>query len=396
MVEIEFIPEEISDSDNTINVEMSNGEISFLKSFIKEYNPKKIVEIGISAGGNTVNLLKWKNKDAQLFSIDIATQWYRDSTKLSGFMADELDYTDNWKIYRGYDYLDVCEEIGGDIDFIIIDTVHTMPGEFFTFLAALPYLKDGCIVVLHDIHLNMMKCSLNKFADYEVDAYCTGLLFGGVSSSKKWSLKADIISNIGAFVVDEYTRNNITDIFHILCSKWNYFPNDLNLVKYSDFVHNNYSEECYNLFMTCLRLQSNYFNHMQRQIGRVDILNSNRKNNTIEILNNSSFVNIDFPGWFVRDDGRGVVIQSNENEFDLKFKCVGEGLLNIFLRGPDVRDELGKRIPIHIQFNTFKVNDNNVIEDNISVWHDNPYVFKKDVDDGEIVEVHVEWELFKS
>ena len=43
-----------------------------------------------------------------------------------------------------------------DIDFIIIDTVHFMPGEFLTFLTALPQLKDGCIVVLHDIHLNMV------------------------------------------------------------------------------------------------------------------------------------------------------------------------------------------------------------------------------------------------
>ena len=136
MSEIELISKGITKQDNTINVEMSNDEIWFLKYFIKKFNPKKIVEIGISAGGNTVNLLRWKHKNAQLFSIDISTEWYKDRTKLSGFMADELKIKENWKIYRGCDYLDIYEEIGNDIDLIIIDTVHTLPGEFFTFLVA--------------------------------------------------------------------------------------------------------------------------------------------------------------------------------------------------------------------------------------------------------------------
>lgn len=51
MVEIELEVEELSSSDNTINVEMSMEEISFLKTFIKTYKPKKIVEVGVSAGG---------------------------------------------------------------------------------------------------------------------------------------------------------------------------------------------------------------------------------------------------------------------------------------------------------------------------------------------------------
>ena len=89
MKEIELIAKDISPEDNTINVEMSKDEIWFLKYLLKTYNPQKIVEIGISAGGNTVNLLQWKNKDAQLFSIDISTHWYQDNTKFSGWMAEE-------------------------------------------------------------------------------------------------------------------------------------------------------------------------------------------------------------------------------------------------------------------------------------------------------------------
>ena len=90
MAEIELKAEKLTENDNSKNVEMTDGEIWLIKYLIEKYDPKKIVEIGISAGGNTVNLLNWKNNDAQLFSIDIAENWYKDETKLSGFMADEV------------------------------------------------------------------------------------------------------------------------------------------------------------------------------------------------------------------------------------------------------------------------------------------------------------------
>lgn len=57
MSEIELMPEKLSEDDNSVNVEMFPEEIWFIKYFIENYNPKKIVEIGVSAGGNSVNLL---------------------------------------------------------------------------------------------------------------------------------------------------------------------------------------------------------------------------------------------------------------------------------------------------------------------------------------------------
>lgn len=401
MTEIELIPEGISENDNTTNVEMSDDEIWFLKRFIKMYNPKKIVEIGISAGGNTVNLLRWKDKDAKLFSVDISTHWYLDNSKLSGWMADELDAKNNWKIYRGYDYLDVYKEIGDDIDLMIIDTVHFMPGEFLSFLVALPQLKDGSIVILHDIHLNMIRLSGREFGENDCLAYCTGLLFGSVSSNQKWSLKTDTLSNIGAFVIDETTRQNIKDFFHVLSSSWRYFPFDLNLFGYLEYVRENYSFDCYNLFKNSLKIQSKYFttkfiqNAQTAQTVRVDIKNYNNENNTIEVITASNSVDIDFPNWFKTDEGTGAVIQTQENSFDLELKCINEGLLKIVLRGPDIRDEFGNRIPYFVDFNSFIVNTVEIIEDNHkSVCHDCPYAYNKIVHDGEIIRIHAEWVLY--
>lgn len=265
MVEIELKAKELTENDNTELVEMSREEIWFIKYFIQKYHPKKIVEIGVSAGGNTVNLLNWKDKDAQLFSVDIAKNWSKDETKLSGFMADEVEDKDNYKIYRGYDYLDVYNEIGNDIDLIIIDTVHVMPGEFLTYITALPQLKDGCIVIFHDIHLNMKRISNDKFNDFQTSGYCTGLLYGGISSSEKYSLQTNGISNIGCLIVDDSTRDSIKDVFRILCSRWFYLPFNLNFDMYREYVKKHYSPECYRLFCNCLDLQTKYFTHKRRE-----------------------------------------------------------------------------------------------------------------------------------
>lgn len=397
MVEIELIPKKLTDTDNTINVEMLNEEIWFLKHFIKQYRPQKIVEIGVAAGGNTVNLLKWKDKDAKLFSVDIATKWHLDETKPTGFMVDDVDMKDNWRLYKGHDYLDVCKEIGNDIDCIIIDTTHVMPGEILTFLAVLPQLKDGCIVILHDIHLNLHRFSVNKFDKLDAGAFCTGLLFGGVSSNMKWTLKSKEMSNIGAFVVDRTTRDNIKDLFHILCTSWYSFPQLINFIDYLKFVYENYPLDCYKLFDTCLKLHSKCFDmniYETAKMARVDIINRNNKNSTVEIIDSSHFVNINFPDWFKRETGKGVVLQANEQSFDIKLKCIDDGLLNIYLRGPDVRNKSGLKVPRYVNFINFSVN-NNIINENVVVWHDDPYIFEKNVKNGEIIEIHCEWENYK-
>lgn len=41
IVEIELIPEELSNEDNTSYVKMSKADIWFLKHLLKKYNPKK-------------------------------------------------------------------------------------------------------------------------------------------------------------------------------------------------------------------------------------------------------------------------------------------------------------------------------------------------------------------
>ena len=69
--------------------------------------------------------------------------------------------------------------------------------------------------------------------------------------------------------------------------------------------------------------------------------------------------------------------------------------MNIILRGPDVHDKSGKRIPSYVEFNKVSMNNEDIINGDVLVWHDEPYTFKKDVDDGEHIEIHVEWSFYK-
>ena len=46
------------------------------------------------------------------------------------------------------------DEIGGDIDFCLIDTLHTIPGGILDFLMVFPYLKNDAIIIFHDINLH--------------------------------------------------------------------------------------------------------------------------------------------------------------------------------------------------------------------------------------------------
>jgi predicted O-methyltransferase YrrM len=396
MTEFELTPSILSNDDNTINVEMTNEEIWFLKHFITTYHPKKIVEVGIASGGNTVNLLKWKDEDAKLFSVDISKYMYKDKSRLSGYMAIDLGPNENWKLYGGYDYLDVHKEIGNDIDCIIIDTTHIMPGECLTFLAALPQLKEGCIVILHDIHFNCMRLKGVRYSNIDTVKFSSGILFSSVRSNMKWTLSIDSISNIGAFVVDSSTKEHIKDLFHALCTSWYKFPFEVNFSEYKQFIEENYSKDCSNLFNKCVDLHANLFDvhgHKTSESARIDIINKNNADNEVEILYSSNNVDVEFPGWFEYPYGKGAVLKTKEKSFDATLKCIKDGVLNISLRGPDVR-VAGKRVPSAVNYTNVRINKENVLNRTTAACHDHSYVLKKEVKDGEIVELHFEWDYY--
>lgn len=129
--------------------------------------------------------------------------------------------------------------------------------------------------------------------------------------------------------------------------------------------------------------------------ARIDIKNNGQNKNNIEILYNSDIhSSITTPEWFSDVEGIGTILHSSDCHLDLKIKCINKGTLHIWLRGIDFRDIKNNRFPIYIDFLKFKINDVDILKKNILVWHDNPYLYKKNVANEEIIRIHMEWKPF--
>lgn len=240
-VDLYYEPLEILERlSNGNRAEMTTDELAFLCGMIKERKPKKIVEIGVAAGGTTaviLNCITTLGLKAKMYSIDLMTTYYRDRTKEAGYLAKEcktllhedVDHT----FYTGKYAAECLEAIGNDIDFLILDTVHSLPGEIFDFLACFPFLKQGTTVVLHDVLLNHLGDNPNAFA--------TKLLFDSVTGMKFMNTDDDgKLIGIGAFVITEDTQRYIADVFSVLTITWKYIPAPAELAMYRAFLEKYY------------------------------------------------------------------------------------------------------------------------------------------------------------
>lgn len=194
--------------------EMSSWQLAFLCGLIKEHRPEKILEIGVAAGGTTsviLNCISLLDIDTEVHSIDLSTRFYRDKNKETGYLARESIQLLNKKVrhslHTGSISVDFVEQIGKGIDFLILDTAHMMPGEILDFLACLPYLKEGAVVVLHDII---------SYHNGVSTAFATQLLLDTVKADKLVGVDQDYMftyPNIGAFTITKDTVKHIEDVF---------------------------------------------------------------------------------------------------------------------------------------------------------------------------------------
>ena len=200
---------------------MTEEERKFLNGIVRKSKPKKILELGVCHGGSSVVLLNAikDNKDAIVYSIDYTTHCYNDKDKKVGWVVDHYaaDLTDKWRLYTNGLASDFLDEIGGDIDMCLIDTVHVNPGELLDYLMVLPFLKKNAIIVLHDISLH-----INNI--YQM----TNCILFSAIKGKKFYPKTENwgkgFPNIGAVMLDSEAKEHVIDIFILLALYWSYIP----------------------------------------------------------------------------------------------------------------------------------------------------------------------------
>lgn len=237
---------------------MSLHDHAFIKWLLDIYKPRKIVEVGIAAGGTTAFLLKQTGHGQRVYGVDNCKNFYLDPEKLTGYIVEENNSPSEKErcvILRGKDVIERLEEIGAGIDFLILDTAHRMPGEVMSFLACYPYLKKGACVVVHDLSLNYRNSSQ---APDKTDAYCTRVLWSAIGSGKKY-LPNNEHHSIGAIEIDDWTERSIESVFMALGISWNYYPEAM-LPLYADFFKEHYSRLCQSLF-------SQYSTYMQAVVS---------------------------------------------------------------------------------------------------------------------------------
>lgn len=187
-----------------------------------------------------------------MYSVDISERYYKDTSRKTGFLAEEYKKLANTKVnHKQYEGIlaEHLEKIGGNIDFLILDTTHVLPGEVLDFLTALPYLKDGAIVVLHDIFLNHYNNNINSYA--------TRILLSSVVGEKIIGRGSDNEYNyieLGVFRVTQDTKKYIQNVFSALLVTWQYLPDCSQMTLYRQVMEKYYDNQLMELFDMAAKL----------------------------------------------------------------------------------------------------------------------------------------------
>lgn len=274
-VKMYYEPAEILKTLHCHEQEMNYEQLGFLCGLIREKRPKKIVEVGVAAGGTTGVILKCMDllgEHKTLYSVDLNDNYWRDQSKRTGYMLEELpqELKERHCLLTGKYLAERLNEIAPlrDIDLLILDTVHSLPGELFDFIAAYPYLSKNAVVVLHDVVLNHL--------DGNLEAYATKIVFDIVAADKYFMLNTHTqegqkagMENIAAFQMNNDTGKYIQNCFSALTITWAYFPQEQELDVYRNLVKREYDKEKLELWDCAVKMQrlSRSVKYIRQDIG---------------------------------------------------------------------------------------------------------------------------------
>jgi len=151
-------------------------------------------------------------------------------------------------------------------------------------------------------------------------------------------------------------------------------------------IYKEYAEGNFNNFE--FQRQINRYYHGW-EYCRMDFRNTGGNSNAINCVSNDDYLNVSKPQWL--DNGRGCVLRSENKKLNLIFECRQKGNLIIYLRGEDFRNIYHKRVPVYINYETFKFNDKVILYDTCSTWHDESYIYHDNCEDNERISIEIEY-----
>lgn len=259
--------------------EMSDQDRAFLNTLVLRKQPLRLLELGVSKGASSIIILN-AIKDIQgahLYSIDYNTQHYRLKDKLTGFYVDNFpELKEKWTLKTGGLALNFMDEIGGDIDFCLLDTAHCNPGEILDFLMILPYLSKNATIVFHDtnLHTNLNPKAKRNLVNWE---FTNNILMSTITGNKllpdnKINSNFDFC-NIGAIELNENTLTHVWEIFNLLTIKWVYIPKTEDVEQLIIFFKKFYGE-----------YYADYFKRVIEHQKKIRLLEEQLKRNEIKTV----------------------------------------------------------------------------------------------------------------
>ncbi len=231
--------------------EMSEYESAFLCGLIKEKKPHKILEVGVAAGGTTAIIIQCLHDlgmvESEFISVDLNDKFYRGDGRDTGFLGAEIKkhLTDiNHRFIFGHVLAGVIDEVGDNIDLVILDTVHYLPGEVLDYPVLLPYLSENAIVVLHDIVYSQYGNKEGIATQVLLDV-ATGYRI--VPRGLDRSLP-NPIPNIAAIQINEDSKRYIDAVFYSMILPWHYVPHEAELTEYREFYNKFYDGSLVDIF----------------------------------------------------------------------------------------------------------------------------------------------------
>ena len=241
----------------------------FLNGVIRKLKPKKVLELGVAAGGTSLIILN-ALKDIPgsfLYSSDISEKLYDDNTKLTGHEVKDNcpDLMKNWKLYTGNVIGEYIEEIGDGIDLAFIDTNHVAPGEMLDVLMVLPFLKENATIVFHDTNLHQYGWKSGRSCSRRnrrcASSYTNGLVInylrGDIYYPKFVNKRYDDV-NIGAIKLSPNQKQYYFQYINILSIQWDYFPveSDMNIAR--KIISKYYGEKNLELYDMVVQANKDY------------------------------------------------------------------------------------------------------------------------------------------
>ena len=95
--------------------------------------------------------------------------------------------------------------------------------------------------------------------------------------------------------------------------------------------------------------------------------------------------------WMPKFGNRGVVVQKNGHKATIVITALEDGDITLSLRGPDERDNNGKRKEKWVKYTDFSINDKQMLSNPVEVWHDKPYRYVLKAKKGNAYKVQLKW-----